>query len=55
MALQEEPKHVCCYKWFNYLLIVITQENVLVDCTIIYILSIIEHSEDVSLETPLFL
>jgi len=37
----------------NYLLIVITESKVVLDCAIIYILLIIEHNEDISPENGL--
>jgi hypothetical protein len=40
----------CCYKWFNYLLIVITEYKVVLDCAVVCILLFIEHNGDVSTE-----
>jgi hypothetical protein len=51
-----EAETCCCYKWFKYLLIVITWLKVVLDCKIIYIyffLLIIEHNEDVSPENSI--
>ena len=45
----------CCYNWFKYLLIVITQYKVVLDCSLISILLIIEHNEDVSPENYMLL